>query len=399
MILTPPGALQPTVGMLQTQAGQHDQMAQTQTNGAEYTAVVWEGNDHNQYQRVHTSLAQHQQANADEMRSVAQVLLTAIQMLELILTLVSIARVLFAAAAALAAAGFFTFGASEAAAADTAAAAVETQASSIAASTALKAILKAAFEAFLSQLRQRAIGTAIGAGVGLSIGVTSDIQHGRSGWDAVLHPLEDMALGAGAGFELSAPTPWTGGGVAFGIVHAGTDTAANGFDLERSFDDVAGDTALFTGFDQTADLPTQGQQFGNRLTDPMYSMPNQYADAISSDLQNALPPGSQGRVTMGTGIVQDADGNRYLVIGTSEPNGYIRPSVRPSIPADAYISNLPGHAEDSIVQFAQQQGWQVISVGAGRPICQPCEQIIVNAGGYEAIASNTRSGFIPFWMR
>lgn len=40
--------------------------------------------------------------------------------------------------------------------------------------------------------------------------------------------------------------------------------------------------------------------------------------------QSQLPASSQGRVTMGVGILQDGNGNQLTVVSTSEPNGYLR---------------------------------------------------------------------------
>ena len=45
------------------------------------------------------------------------------------------------------------------------------------------------------------------------------------------------------------------------------------------------------------------------------------AHTRSAELQAALPSGSQGRVTMSAGGVEDAAGTRIVVVATSEPNG------------------------------------------------------------------------------
>ena len=53
----------------------------------------------------------------------------------------------------------------------------------------------------------------------------------------------------------------------------------------------------------------------------------------------------------------------------------------------------------NILEVAPYRGQQVLAIGAGRPICEVCEQAIKDGPGIDAIASPTRSGFIPKWMR
>lgn len=52
-----------------------------------------------------------------------------------------------------------------------------------------------------------------------------------------------------------------------------------------------------------------------------------YAASSAAQLKSELPAGSQDRVTMGVGVLQDANGNQMTVISTSEPNGYLRPGM------------------------------------------------------------------------
>jgi len=51
------------------------------------------------------------------------------------------------------------------------------------------------------------------------------------------------------------------------------------------------------------------------------------AQERADELQSLLPKGSQGRTTMGVGIGRDAQGALRTIIGTNEPNGYLRPGV------------------------------------------------------------------------
>jgi filamentous hemagglutinin len=79
---------------------------------------------------------------------------------------------------------------------------------------------------------------------------------------------------------------------------------------------------------------------------------------------------------MGVGKGTDASGKVKTVIGTSEPNGYLRPAVRAAIREDEEIAGGFGHAEQNIVSYMSQNGIKPITVGAGRPICPPCAQTI-----------------------
>jgi len=108
------------------------------------------------------------------------------------------------------------------------------------------------------------------------------------------------------------------------------------------------------------------------------------ANARSVALQELLPAGSRGRVTMSAGVVEDAAGNRVVVVATSEPNGYLRPGVREAIGPDEIVVAGTGHAEADIVAWADANGYQVIAVGAGRLHCESCVATIEGAGGTTA---------------
>jgi RHS repeat-associated protein len=97
-----------------------------------------------------------------------------------------------------------------------------------------------------------------------------------------------------------------------------------------------------------------------------------------AELQNAIPPSQQGRITMAVGLAEDANGVRQVLIGTSEPMGYLRPGVTLN-PGETLAPGL-GHAEEDIVNFAQQNNLNLLEVGATRPICTTCAPIIQQAG-------------------
>ncbi len=84
---------------------------------------------------------------------------------------------------------------------------------------------------------------------------------------------------------------------------------------------------------------------------------------------------------MAAAVVEDAQGNRSVVIGTSEPKGYLRPGVKSSILSGERVIPGYGHAEADIIAWAALNNYKVIAVAAGRPICENCVQTIEGAGG------------------
>ena len=96
------------------------------------------------------------------------------------------------------------------------------------------------------------------------------------------------------------------------------------------------------------------------------------------ELKAAIAPAQQGRVTMAVGLAEDALGVRKILIGTSEPMAYIRRGVRIN-PQETVVSGT-GHAEQNVVSHAQAQGLRLIEVGATRPICPTCSNMIESVG-------------------
>jgi uncharacterized delta-60 repeat protein len=105
------------------------------------------------------------------------------------------------------------------------------------------------------------------------------------------------------------------------------------------------------------------------------------------ELKEALAGTPQeGRVTMAVGVAEDAGGNQMILIGTSEPSGYIRPQVRPVLYrlSPNVVIKGGGHAESDVVAYCKARGWKLISIGATRPICDECAQEIAGTGATAA---------------
>lgn len=81
---------------------------------------------------------------------------------------------------------------------------------------------------------------------------------------------------------------------------------------------------------------------------------------------------------MAVGLAEDASGAQRILVGTSEPRGYLRPGVTLA-PGETLAPGL-GHAEADIVNYAQQNGLRLLEVGTTRPICPACEAAIRGVG-------------------
>jgi hypothetical protein len=102
------------------------------------------------------------------------------------------------------------------------------------------------------------------------------------------------------------------------------------------------------------------------------------ADRVA-ELLRAIPAAQKGRITMAVGLAEDASGNRFVLIGTSEKMGYLRRSVTPLNPGEIGILGS-GHAEANIVNFARHNGLNLLEIGATRPICRSCVSLIEEIG-------------------
>jgi hypothetical protein len=97
-----------------------------------------------------------------------------------------------------------------------------------------------------------------------------------------------------------------------------------------------------------------------------------------AELQRAIPAAQKGRITMAVGLAEDASGSRYVLIGTSEPMVRLRPGVTLN-PGEIRVRGF-GHAEADIINFARQNGLNLLEIGATRPICRLCGSLIEEVG-------------------
>jgi filamentous hemagglutinin len=81
---------------------------------------------------------------------------------------------------------------------------------------------------------------------------------------------------------------------------------------------------------------------------------------------------------MGVVVVEDANGVRSVLVSTSEPRGYLRLGVSLQEREKAVVGT--DHAEADIVSYANANGLKVVGIGATRPVCASCQNVIESSG-------------------
>jgi len=107
---------------------------------------------------------------------------------------------------------------------------------------------------------------------------------------------------------------------------------------------------------------------------PRIADPDKYVQTRVNQLNDQIPASSRGRITMAVAVVEDQSGAQSVLVGTSEPRGYLRPGVTLD-PGETMVAGT-GHAEADIVNYAAQNDLSVVSIGATRPVCAGCQSLI-----------------------
>jgi len=114
--------------------------------------------------------------------------------------------------------------------------------------------------------------------------------------------------------------------------------------------------------------------------------------ARATEIQEALPAATQRRTTTAVAEVTNLDGTTQRLVGSSE--NALRPSQRAALrPGETAVAG-PGHAEQTVINAAQNNGQTVNAVAASRPICTPCAISIYRAGAVAASALKTAKQFL-----
>jgi hypothetical protein len=106
----------------------------------------------------------------------------------------------------------------------------------------------------------------------------------------------------------------------------------------------------------------------------IYENPSFLVERRVSELYSEIPAASRTRITMGVAVVEDINGQRKILVSTSEPSGYIRPGVK--IQNDEImVKGYKGtHAEIDILDFADKNNLKIISLGSTREPCSSCSE-------------------------
>jgi filamentous hemagglutinin len=81
---------------------------------------------------------------------------------------------------------------------------------------------------------------------------------------------------------------------------------------------------------------------------------------------------------MAVAVAEDPSGLRRVLVATSEPRGYLRPGVILK-PGETIVGGA-AHAEADIIAYAQANNLAVVEIGATRPVCVPCQDLIDPTG-------------------
>jgi hypothetical protein len=123
---------------------------------------------------------------------------------------------------------------------------------------------------------------------------------------------------------------------------------------------------------------------GSRLGLILQRYPDAYANARAAALQSALPDVTKDKVTVAVGVVEDAEGQRSVVISPSENDrALLRLGARDLRQPDETIVpryERGTHAEIKVLNYARENNLKPIAVGSGRPYCTECGPALDAAG-------------------
>ena len=102
----------------------------------------------------------------------------------------------------------------------------------------------------------------------------------------------------------------------------------------------------------------------------------------ANEIQGTLKPATQRRTTTAVASATTTEGASTTLVAFSEVS--LRPAQRAALkPGEVAVSGK-GHAEVTILNYAQQNGITVTAVAASRPICSSCATAIQNSGAIPA---------------
>jgi RHS repeat-associated protein len=97
----------------------------------------------------------------------------------------------------------------------------------------------------------------------------------------------------------------------------------------------------------------------------------------ANEIHSTLPSFTQTKTTTAVGTAINADGKTVTLVASSEKN--LRPVQRAALKPGEIAVSGQGHAEQTIVNYAQKSGMTLKQVAASRPICQSCAEALAAA--------------------
>jgi hypothetical protein len=115
-------------------------------------------------------------------------------------------------------------------------------------------------------------------------------------------------------------------------------------------------------------LKKEGESTENKISEDIY-IQNRV-----EELKESIPEAQKGRITMAAGLAKKSPEKNIVLIGTSEPRGYLRPGVTLK-PGEVKVLG-DSHAEQNIVSYIIASNLKLINIGATRPVCSACVRVI-----------------------
>ncbi|MBX9721734.1 MAG: hypothetical protein K2X81_10090 [Candidatus Obscuribacterales bacterium] len=113
----------------------------------------------------------------------------------------------------------------------------------------------------------------------------------------------------------------------------------------------------------------------------IYDNPSQAVIDRIEELRDQIPEPQRDYITLAVGAARENPvDNRYYVLGTSEPKGYLRHGVKPKLYEIVVCCKTKAHAEITVIAFVVQENWILLTIGATRPICNDCRDAIQHVG-------------------
>ena len=118
------------------------------------------------------------------------------------------------------------------------------------------------------------------------------------------------------------------------------------------------------------------RKVGSLPRSKIYDNPSSLVAQRVEELGAQIPANSRSRITMGVAVVEDVNGSRAVVVSTSERGGYLRSGVTLREGETLVKGPAGSHAEADIVKYAADNELTIVAIGATRPVCGNCVDII-----------------------